>query len=193
MQLDLRLRRWGGPRPNAGRKPNGAVAGVPHATRERLRRIPVHVNWRMKVHVYNLRSRRCFRELEKTFWAACDRFGMRIIHFSVQRNHIHLVVEADDHDCLARGMQGLGVRVAKALNRVMRQKGKVLADRYHAHVLRTPSEVRNAVQYVLRNHVKHLGWAQIVIDPYSSAVPDAPVAAARTWLMRKAWELRRPS
>jgi REP element-mobilizing transposase RayT len=185
-QLGLELRRWGGPRKGAGRKPKEGRAGVRHALRARIRKLPVHVNWRMKLHVYNLRSRRCFRELEKAFWAACDRFGMRIIHFSVQRNHIHLVVEAQDQECLARGMQGLGVRIAKALNRVMGQHGKVLADRYHAHVLRTPAEVRNAVQYVLRNHVKHLGWAQIV-DPFSSAAyVIAPVAPATTWLMRKA-------
>jgi REP element-mobilizing transposase RayT len=185
-QLDLTLRRWGGPRKGAGRKPKGLHAGVRHTLRARLRRMPVHVNWRMCDHVYNLRSRRCFKQIEKALWAACDRFGMRIIHFSVQGNHVHLIVEADDHACLARGMQGLGVRIAKALNRVMRKNGTVLADRYHAHVLRTPTEVRNAVQYVLRNHVRHLGWAEILVDPYSSAAPDAPRAVPTTWLIRNA-------
>src|SRR5262249_21333371 len=91
----------------------------------------------------------------------------------------------DDNDALSRGMQGLGVRVARALNRVMKKRGKRLADRYHAHVLRTPSEVRNAVEYVLRNHLKHHDLAQKSRrDEFSSEAFPAPTVAPVTWLMK---------
>jgi REP element-mobilizing transposase RayT len=178
---------WGGRRARSGRKPKGDRAGVRHSTRPRLWRLPLHVNWRMRKHVWNLRSRRCFRRIEEAFWAACDRFGMRITHFSVQGNHIHLIVEADDHECLSRAMQGLGVRIAKKLNRVMSRSGSVLADRYFARALKSPQQVRSAVEYVLRNHLKHLDTAEI-IDQYASdsyRAGEAPVVPPMTKVMRR--------
>jgi REP element-mobilizing transposase RayT len=188
-QLAMNLPTWGGRRRGAGRKPNGERAGVHHTPRARLRRLPVHVNWRMRRHVPNLRKRRLFRPIEAAFGAACDRFGMRITHFSVQGNHLHLIVEAEDQACLSRGMQGLGIRVAKKLNRVMRRHGSVLADRYFSHVLRTPSEIRRAVDYVLRNHMKHLDLAEIRADFYASngrPAGEVPVVPPMTYLLRRA-------
>ena len=189
-QIELNLRRWGGKRAGAGRKPNGPTPGVPHLPRARVRRAPLHVTWKMRRHVWNLRTRRCFRPIERALWPACDRFGMRINHFSVQGNHVHLIVEADDGRALARGMQGLGVRIAKALNRVMEKRGGVMADRFHSRLLRTPTEVRRAIDHVLRNHVHHLELAEITIDRFSSAWYAAlgqsgPVAAPRTWLLKR--------
>src|SRR5262249_18232229 len=97
----------------------------------------------------------------------------------------HLIVEADDNEALSKGMQGLGVRIARALNRVMQKKGKRLADRYHAHVLRTPTEVRHAVQYVLRNHLRHHDLAQkFRRDEFSSEAFPTPTVAPVTWLMK---------
>jgi putative transposase len=184
------FRTWGGRRPGAGRKPKGARAGVTHLARGRLRRLPIHVSWRMRKHVWNLRSRRSFRRVEEAFWAACDRFGMRITHFSVMGNHVHLIVEAEDHVALSRGMQGLGVRIAKKLNKLMGRRGAVLADRYFSRVLKSPSQVRRAVQYVLRNHVKHFDLAENAPpDPYASdgyRAGEAPVVPAMTLLMRSA-------
>jgi putative transposase len=108
---------------------------------------------------------------------------MRINPFSVQGNHIHLIVEAESNDALARGMQG--VRIAKALDRVMKKSGKRLADRYHAQVLRTPTEVRHAVRYVLRNHLKHLDSAQIGwMDDFSSEKHAAVTMPPATWLLK---------
>src|SRR5690242_3120258 len=94
-QLAMKLPTWGGKRRGAGRKPNGARAGVPHRLRPTFKRtMPLHVTLRMADHVWNLRSRRSFRVLERALSVAADRFGARIVQFSVQRNHIHLLVEA---------------------------------------------------------------------------------------------------
>jgi REP element-mobilizing transposase RayT len=159
-------------------------------------------------HVWNLRSRRSFRRIGTAVLAAASRFGMRLCEFSVQGNHLHLVVEALDRRALSRGMQGLGIRLARGLNKLMGLSGKVLADRYHAHILRTPSEVRRAVAYVLANHHKHTLQRRGVTparvapppplgdsDPYSSAGcstlewwlgegrPPILLPPPRTWLL----------
>ena len=183
---------WGGPREGAGRKPKGPRAGITHATRPRLRHLPLHVSVRVRPHIRNLRSRRIFRRLERAFYIASDRFGMRITHFHVLGNHLHLIVEAEDKRALSRGMQGLGIRIAKAVNRILGLKGAVLADRYFARRLFTPGEVRRAIDYVLRNHVKHFDSADI-ISRYSSewyftlgADTFPPVAAPYTWMVREA-------
>src|SRR5262249_29660064 len=107
-QIGLRFRTWGGKRKGAGRKPNGPRAGVSHAARPALKsRFPVHVTIAMRKGVWNLRSRRCFTALSRAFWGGADRFGFRLVHFSVQGNHIHMLVEAQDQHALSRGMNGL--------------------------------------------------------------------------------------
>jgi hypothetical protein len=88
----------------------------------------------------------------------------------LQANHAHLLVEADDRSALARGMIAVGARLARAVNRVFRRSGPVLADRYHVRALKTPREVRNALRYVLlnaRHHASRLMGG--VFDPASSA------------------------
>ena len=191
------------PRKRATRlgRPKTGRAGVEHARRKFEARCPLHVTLRMDRVVWNLRARRCFSVLERAFYAGCSRFGGRVCHFSVQHNHVHLVVEANDRVALARAMQGLAIRMAKGLNRVMERNGRVFADRYHAKVLKTPTQVRAALVYVLANGRKHLtrfghklplGW----VDPCSSAAwfdgwrgggavlsLPGPVAPPSTWLL----------
>ena len=124
---------------------------------------------------------------------------MRVVHFSIQSNHIHLIVEAHDNACLSRAMQGLAVRIAKRLNRAWSRKGTVFADRFHAHVMRARREVRNALAYVLNNARKH-EIALAGIDPYSSGAafdgwadahdirgPAPPVCVPRCWLLTTGW------
>ncbi len=90
-------------------------------------------------------------------YAGAARFGFRLVHYAVLGNHVHLIVEAGDRKALWRGMQGLGVRIARRLNRVMGRTGRVMSDRYHAHILRTPSEVKAARVYLIGNAAKHYG------------------------------------
>jgi hypothetical protein len=131
--------------------------------------------------------------------AASRRERFRLLHFSVQSDHVHLIVEADDDQSLVRGMQGLSVRCARAINRGARRRGPVWSERYHAHPLATPREVRLGLVYVLLNFRKHL-HAPPGIDPCSSgpwfdgwahqptlAPLPAPVARPRTWLGAIGW------
>ena len=180
----------GGRRPGAGR-PRGAR--VSHSTRPRFRRAtPVHVTLRMRDHVWNLRSRRSFRRLRRCFEKARGRFGARLVEFSVQGNHLHLIVEADDNEALSRALQGLCIRIARALNKMMGRTGKVFGDHYHAHLLTSPTALANAISYVLGNAAHHFGGGGR--DPYSSAEPSARevLAEPRTWLLRVGWRRARP-
>jgi REP element-mobilizing transposase RayT len=174
-------RTWGGPRTpgrgkRLGRKPAGKQPQVAHARRPVLdgKRHPVHVTVRVVPGVKYLRGFRIYPVIRRALCAASDRMGMRIVHYSVQGNHIHLIVEAADRGALSRGMKGLGVRVARRLNQAAERTGRVLADRYHAHYLKTPTEVRHALVYVLQNGAKHgsnhqRAPARWWFDPFSSA------------------------
>jgi hypothetical protein len=146
---------------------------------------------------------RLVREVERSFRMACDQGCFRVVHYSLQGNHAHLIVEAADAEALGRGMMSTASRLARAVNRVFSRKGRVLADRYHARVLKTPREVRNALAYVLlngRRHAGHKAKQAATLDPASSgrwfdgwaskvgAARDAPaVARAHTWLIIKGW------
>ena len=195
---------WGGQRDGAGRKPNGEKAGVPHAPRERVNgHEPAHVTVKLRKGLPALRTLETDRVLRGAFEKGCDRFGFRLIHYSVQQDHIHMLVEAEDGRALARGMQGLLVRVAKALNRLWKHAGSVFNDRFHSRLLKTPREVKNALGYLLLNARKHRQKLAQVLDRFASGpwfdgwqetlrirgldgVPR-PVALARTWLVRIGW------
>ena len=194
LRLPMRMRR----RPRRGRPPVKG-SGVPHLRREELsRHHAVHVTLRIGSGVPGLRRQRVLYALEQAFAAAKIRFGMRIVHFSIQGNHLHLIVEAEDRESLAKGMQGLAIRVARAVNRLFARAGQVWADRYHSHVLKTRREAANALRYVLGNFARHAAsWGERVsrfTDAFSSirflglAGSDAPVAAPRTWLLRVGWQ-----
>ena len=152
--------------------------------------MPLHVTLRMAPHVYNLRSQRSFRVIAQALRLGGARFDVRIVEFSVQGNHIHLVVEAPNRRALARAIQGFSIRVAKGLNRMMGRNGPVFDDRYHARLLRTPTEVRHAIGYVLSNARKHAAergqtYSPGYVDPYSSAgAPEVGLPPAQTWLLR---------
>ena len=198
-QLGLEFRTWGGKRAGAGRKPRGDRAGVAHRPRADWRqRRPLHVTLRMAPHVYNLRSRRSFRVIEASLWVGGDRFDVRIVCFSVQGNHLHLLVEAPNRRALARALQGFSIRIAKGLNRMMGRAGRVFDDRYHARVLRTPTEVRHAIHYVLGNARKHAAqrgatYSPGYVDRFSSAdAPHVVLPPAQTWLLREGWKRAGP-
>ena len=154
LNLGIRLRpppkrTWGGARPGAGRPRKDGTRpkkpGVKHRTRPALApRFPVQVTWRIHPEVWNLRTGRFFAALESAMYSAA-KDDFRVVHYSFQRDHIHLLVESSDRVALSKGMQGLGVRVAYAINALMNRRGKVMSDRYHASILRNPTMVRTPV------------------------------------------------
>ena len=192
---------WGGRRRGAGRKPTpDRRPGVPHRRRpEHTPAHPAHVTLRAVAALQCLRSDRVFPAVRRAL-AASSRASFRVLQFSVQNDHVHLIVEADDGKAFAGGVRGLAIRLARAVNRVLGRRGQVFADRYHARALSTPRAVRHALVYVLMNFTKH-SRTGTELDPCSSAAwfsgwstrPDVtptepqPVAVARTWLARVGW------
>ena len=202
-KLDFGKGRWGGRRKGAGRR-KSKNSGVSHSKREEfLESEPVHVTMKLKEGLPNLREGEDFLCLGKKLQEG-QKDDFRIVHFSVQSNHVHLLVEAAGKDALHRGMRGLTVRVGKALKKRWELEDSVFADRYHARILRKPTEVRNALRYVLNNHLRHYPGAKRGIpDPRSSsalfdgwkeveaAVLEGelrPIVAARSWLIRRGWK-----
>ena len=183
-QIEMKLPTWGGRRKGAGR-PRAGRKCVEHSRRVKVAaRLPVHVTVRIADGLPTLRSRRAFGAVGRSIWRAQGRFGMRIVHFSVQHSHAHFVVEGVDERQLGRAMKGLGVRIARGLNRLTLHRGRVIGDRYHARALRTPNEVRAAVNYVLRNHEHHTGL--ISWDEFSSEGQPQIAARPRSWLLTHA-------
>jgi REP element-mobilizing transposase RayT len=153
---------------------------------------------RIQPGVGYLRSQSRARLIREALREVRLRFGLRVVHYSIQGNHLHLIVEADSAAALARGMQALSIRIAKGLNALAGRRGGVFVDRYHAHALATRRQVANAVRYVVGNYRHHArealppSWK----DPLSSALEvageDTPAALPRTWLLRIGWKLEPP-
>jgi REP element-mobilizing transposase RayT len=214
IEIDFSTGSWGGKRKGSGRKA-GPPNGMKHEPRNDFPAAhPCHVTLKVLRGLPSLRKRKIVRAIEASFAEACERGSFRLLHYSIQRNHAHLIVEADDRFALAKGMKSIAARFARAVNRALGRSGRVLKERFHLHVLGTPREVRNALAYVLLNARKHgLGRAQgsqkgrVGLDPASSgrwfdgwrgspdlATPerlhaDPVVARARTWMLRVGWRI----
>ncbi len=208
--MDLRMKTGrGGPRPGAGR-PAAARPVVHHVKRDDFsEREPAHVTIRVVEGVPSMRRTPLLRAFQRSLREVVGRPYFRVVEYSVQIDHVHLIVEAADKDALACGMKAVGSRLAKAVHRVFGRSGRVLAGRYHVRTLKSPKEVRHAIAYVLLNARKH--WRQrtgqvppVRIDAASSGrlfrgwrrtapvddlVPGlVEVSPAETWLMRVGWK-----
>jgi REP element-mobilizing transposase RayT len=192
---------WGGPRPGSGRKA-GARPNVRHRTRPVHRGYcPVHVTFRRAKGLPSFRVELLHRLLRDAI-RDTQREGFRIVEYSVQADHIHMIVEADDAALLSSGMRSFAIRVAMRVNSLLlRRRGRVWGDRHHRRELTSPSEVRSVLVYVLNNHLKHHEADVGLIDPFSSAPwftgwmhqrepppPDAPsTRPPSTWLLESGW------
>jgi REP element-mobilizing transposase RayT len=210
-QTDFVFRTWGGARKGAGRKRATARPSVSHLRRAPLdTNHPVLVTMRVRRDVPNLRTQRPMAGVRLAFAGGRRRFGFRLVQFSVQGNHLHLIVEAADKRALSRGMQGLAIRLARRVNGALGRSGSMFADRYHARALGSPREVRNALAYVLLNRQRHGGGLRVAfaegnVDPCSSGAAfdgwargfravggsdGALTVSARSWLLAEGWRRR---
>jgi REP element-mobilizing transposase RayT len=207
LDLTLPLRGRGGAGRGQGRK-KLRHDYVPHITRPFLdRNHPVHVSTRVLPGLPSLRGGRLWHAVRRALVLSCARERFRIVHFSVQGQHIHILCEASDRRALSAGVKGFKVSVARRANAALGRKGTVFRDRFHQRIITTPTQCRHTLAYVLNNQRHHAyeerasyprGW----LDPHSSAryfdgwlgrpAPppdgdDAPVAAARSWMLRVGW------
>jgi REP element-mobilizing transposase RayT len=159
----LLFQKRGGKRRRRGRKRSAWRAGSGHRKRPELKaRHPVHVVLRAIAAIGSLRRRSTYKAIREATLTTARREDFRIVHVSIQRNHVHLLVEADGKRALAAGMQGFQISAAKHLNAAIskgkpgpRRRGAVFPDRYHAEVITSPRQARHALRYVLCNWRKH--------------------------------------
>lgn len=217
------LFRRGGKRRGAGRKPTGRRAGDSHRKRPLLDGSQaLHVVLRARSEIGNMRQPRIYKAIRDAMQFARQRGRIRIVHLSIQRDHLHLLVEADSKDLLAKGIAGFKVAVARNVNLALasdgvRRRGSVFAHRYHLTVITTPTQARRVLAYVINNWRKHRedvgGMRAWLTDPYSSGrsfadwleladgralTPAEPtygalaVSAPESWLLRAGWKRAGP-
>ncbi len=169
----------------------------------------MHVTLRLARHVWNLRSQRGFATVESALRGTNRKGLVRIVHFSVQIDHVHLLVESTNRTSLMAGIKGFEVRLARTLNAMMHRRGRTYGDRYHARALRSPREVRNALVYVINNRAHHApdrtglgyvdryssgpffdGWVEPVTAQSACTGVGPPTTNARTWLLHEGWRRR---
>jgi len=201
-------RKDGRPRHKPGRKKSGKPRGGPHRKRPELdARHPVHVVLRAKRRL-SWREGRTYGVLRRVLRFYLGNPDFRICHISIQKNHLHMIVEATRKQALSRGMQSFAIRAARAINREWGSCDEVFVERYHASQITTARYARHALAYVLNNWRRHredfANGREIAahLDPYSSGVsfdgwtmtfaahPDynpLPVSVPETWLLRHGW------
>jgi REP element-mobilizing transposase RayT len=218
-KLDKNGQRRGGKRMGAGRPKKGKHASQPHKVREVFKACePLHVTIRAAAVIGSLRGFEAYHALRTAIVTTFNRDDFRIVHISIQRTHVHLLVEASGRSALSRGMQAFEISAAKHLNASIStrtgkaRRGAVFCDRYHVEIMRTPRQARNALAYVINNWRRHRESTLKVaadwrVDPFSSAPSfdgfrdiDArsivwperyvplPVWEPRTWLLTTAWK-----
>ena len=197
-----------------GRKRAADSKDPVHRVRESLKPgNAVHTILRVKADVGRLRRGPVLAALRRALVVVGVKADFRVVHFSIQHNHVHFLVEATGASALSKGMQAVAVSAARAINRVMRRRGKVFAYRFHSTVIRSPRQARSCLAYVLNNWRRHcedersLEARHCPVDPYSSApsfpgwnqalnlaalpgwggFTPIPGAAPTTWLLREGW------
>ena len=168
----------GGKRRGAGRKRAEGSGDPAHRARQKMNaRTPVHAVLRVKRELGRLRRGEVLDALRHTIAVVRSRREtFRVVHYSLQHNHLHFLVEATSSRELATGMQSLTISAARAINRALGRTGEVFEYRYHSTMIGTPRQARNVIAYVLGNWRRHNEDERSVtarfttIDPYSSAV-----------------------
>jgi REP element-mobilizing transposase RayT len=187
IQLALSFRTWGGKRKGAGRKPSGRMTHAPRQRHKAYR--PVHVTLKVRPGLASLRGHRLGAAIGRLFRKHVGRReDFRVTRFSVQSNHLHLLVEAESTQALSRGLQGLVSSLGHTINRRRGRRGRVFPDRYHAHELTSPTEVRRALVYVLTNVSHCTSWTRLFLwragDGQSCGFRNLTSYSWRRWMPR---------
>jgi REP element-mobilizing transposase RayT len=170
---------------------------------------PMHVTMRIVRGLPSLRRKKTYRVVKTAIELASQRGDFAVVQYSVQKDHLHLMIEARGNASLARGIQSLTVRLARNLNKLLSRRGTVFSDRYHLRILRTPRETHLALRYILNNARRHAkkegvelardfvdpisscfvfdGWKNFPRDPESYGFDPPVLPRASTWLLRVGW------
>jgi REP element-mobilizing transposase RayT len=209
--MDLRLpNTWGGARRGAGRKKTRGRRPPEHGARPTVsRHHPQHIVLRTLPNVPRLRTSNLYMAIRGAMEKILAKPDFRVVHMTIQHNHLHFIVEAENKDALSHGMRAVAITCARAINKALGRHGQVFAHRYYAAAITSPKQMRHVLCYVLNNWRRHnedeRSWRahEALVDPYSSALdfsgwkerfsippeyPRLPVARPQTWLLNVGWE-----
>jgi len=221
VQQTFEFRTWGGERSGAGRKQINERKSEPHRARLPItRHQAAHVVLRSAPELARLRRRDAYNIIRKAMQVVLRRTDFRIVHVSIQANHVHLLVEAESQYTLARGVQAFAISAARRLNQAEAavrgepRRGPAFPDRYHVKIINSPRHARNELSYVLNNWRRHNEHRSSAVrhwrlDKYSSAISfpgwaeqstwtvaadydPLPVCQPMSWLLREGWKLHGP-
>lgn len=151
---------------NAGRK---AIhdKGIRHTPREVISKpSPLHLT--VKLKRADIQNKVVLRILKHAIYRSRLQ-GVRVVHFSLEHDHVHLYVECGNNFVLGKAMKAFGVTFVRGINKFKRSKGQLYKYRYHLRILKSAREVKNVINYILKNGIKH-GRTLKVINPYNSAL-----------------------
>ena len=151
---------------NAGRK---AIhdKGIRHTSREFISR-PSALHLTVKLKRADIQNKVILRILKHAIYRSRLQ-GIRIVHFTLEHDHVHLYAECGSNLVLAKGMKAFGVTLVKGINKLKRSKGTLYKYRFHLRILKTPRDAKNVINYILKNGIKHRRTLK-VINPYNSAL-----------------------
>ena len=174
--------------PKGAGRPASVDIGIRHISRERIKKTSaLHLTIKVRSNKASIQTKKILKALHHAIKRARLK-KLRVIHYTLEYNHLHLLVEAVDNKVLHSGMQALGISLAKAINRIKCKKGGVYKNRYHFRKLNSRRELKNALHYIFRNGMKHKRSASL-IDPYNSLVAEKRISADMNQLIRKSFFL----
>lgn len=211
LAMDLRVpNTWGGAREGAGRKKSQGRRPPEHGERPNVsRHHPRHTVLRTLQAIPRLRTPAVYIAIRGAMEKILAKPEFRVVHMTIQHNHLHFIVEAENKAALSHGMRAVAITCARAINKAGGRHGQVFAHRYYAGAITSPRQMRHVLCYVLNNWRRHnedeRSWRahEALVDPYSSALDfdgwkersaisaayaRLPVAQPQTWLMNVGWK-----
>ena len=151
---------------NAGRKALHDP-GIRHTSRALISR-PSALHLTIKLKKADIQNKVVLRILKHAIFRSRLQ-GLKVIHFSLEYDHVHLYVECGDNHVLGKSMKAFGVSFVKGINKYKKSLGSLYKYRYHLHIIKSAREAKNVINYILKNGIKH-GRTLKVINPYNSAL-----------------------
>lgn len=176
--------------PRSAGRPASNDKGIRHTRRERItKQSALHFTIKVRENKADIKNKRLLKILHHAIKRARLK-KLKVLHYSLEYNHVHLLVEARDNQIIHQGMQAFGISFAKAINKIKFLKGRVYKNRYHFRKITSLRDYKNVLLYIFRNGIKHKR-TQSLFDPYNSMVYEKLISANMTRVIDKSLVLRK--
>lgn len=149
--------------------------GIRHTCRPHIRmKTPLHLTIKVRSNKADIQNKIILKALHRAIMRARIK-GLKVLHYALEYNHVHLLIEADNNKNLHKGMQAFGITIAKAINKFKRDKGAVYKHRYHFRQISSLRDFSNVLNYIFHNGIKH-GSSKRLISFYNSLIIENKIA-----------------